>query len=262
MHESPRIEWAGLSIDLAAIFMITVTCLIVFVLARLSVRSLSIASPGKLQNFMEWVVEFIRNTIASTMEMHIGKKFVALGMTFIMFLFVANVLGLPFAIVTKHDEPFSIFGQEVVSVTEKLAKDAASGKAHPHAELVWWKSPTADASVTMGLALITILLVHTMGITRNRRSYFKHYFQPHAAFFPIHVIEQFANFLTLGLRLYGNIFAGEVLISVLIKVGVFGIFGLVVWQGFSVFVGAIQSFIFVILTMVYLSQKLDKSHDH
>jgi F-type H+-transporting ATPase subunit a len=192
--------------------------------------------------------------------MNLGKKFVSLGLTFIMFIFVANMLGLPFAIVTEHDEPFKVFGYEVKSVTEALEEAHESGEEHPHAEVVWWKSPTADASVTMGLAAITIFLVHFLGITTNTRNYFKHYFEPSWPFFPIHAIEQVANLLTLGLRLFGNIFAGEVLIAVLVSAGIFGIPGLVVWQGFSIFVGAIQSFIFVMLTMVYLSQKLDKSH--
>lgn len=262
MHESPIIHVGGLTIDLSAFLMITVTCIIVFVLARLSVSKLSVSNPGKLQNFMEWVVEFVRNTISSTMDMKTGKRFVSLGLTFIMFIFVANMLGLPFAIVTEHEKPFAVFGHEIVSVTEKLEEDHAAGNDHPHAEVVWWKSPTADASVTMGLALITVVLVHTLGVTQNTRSYFKHYFQPNALFFPIHAIEQVANLLTLGLRLFGNIFAGEVLIATLISAGIFSIPGLIVWQGFSIFVGAIQSFIFIMLTMVYLSQKLDTSDAH
>jgi F-type H+-transporting ATPase subunit a len=64
------------------------------------------------------------------------------------------------------------------------------------------------------------------------------------------------------MRLFGNIFAGEVLLSVLIGAGIFGIPGLVIWQGFSLFVGSIQAFVFVMLTMVYLSQALESHEDH
>ncbi|WP_199623561.1 F0F1 ATP synthase subunit A [Paenibacillus alkalitolerans] len=260
MHESPIIDVGGFSIDLSAILMITVTCIIVFVLARMSVRNLSVTNPGKLQNFMEWVVDFVRNIISSTMDMKIGKQFVSLGLTLIMFIFIGNMLGLPFAVVTEHDKEFSVFGYEVKSVTEALHKQHEAGNHHPHAEVVWWKSPTADASVTMGLALITILLVHFLGLTQNTKHYLKHYFEPHFLFFPLNLLKQAAKLLTLGLRLFGNIFAGEVLIAVLIGAGVFGIPGLVIWQGFSLFVGAIQAFIFVMLTMVYLSQELDTPH--
>jgi F-type H+-transporting ATPase subunit a len=85
--------------------------------------------------------------------------------------------------------------------------------------------------------------------------------------FPIKIIEEFANTLTLGLRLYGNIYAGEILLGLLAASLATGVGGhlaaavpMLVWQGFSVFVGAIQAFIFTMLTMVYLSHKV--SHDH
>ena len=84
---------------------------------------------------------------------------------------------------------------------------------------------------------------------------------------PLKVIEEFANTLTLGLRLYGNIFAGEILIGLLATLGASSAFGLIgalvpslAWLGFSVFIGAIQAFIFVMLTMVYMSHKVSTDH--
>ena len=81
--------------------------------------------------------------------------------------------------------------------------------------------------------------------------------------FPIKIIEEFANTLTLGLRLYGNIFAGEILLGLLATGLATGVVGniaaalpMLIWLGFSVFVGAIQSYIFTMLTMVYLSHKV------
>jgi F-type H+-transporting ATPase subunit a len=68
--------------------------------------------------------------------------------------------------------------------------------------------------------------------------------------------------LTLGLRLYGNIFAGEVMIGVILKLGYVGIPALIVWQGFSTFVGAIQAFVFTMLTMVYIGQASIHEEDH
>lgn len=266
MHLSPVLDVNGIPIDLSAFLMITITCIMVFILARLSVRNLSLTNPGKLQNFMEWVVDFVQNIISSTMDTKLGKKFLSLGLTLIMFIFVANLLGLPFAVVTEPHEPVSMFGYEMKDVNEgveeaKQQKAAGYEDAHyPH--VVWWKSPTADASVTMGLAAITIFLVHFLGLTTNTRHYVKHYFDPHWLFFPLNLLKQAAKFLTLGLRLFGNIFAGEVLIAVLIGAGIFGIPGLIIWQGFSLFIGAIQAFIFVMLTMVYLSQELNTPEHH
>ena len=74
--------------------------------------------------------------------------------------------------------------------------------------------------------------------------------------------------MTLGLRLYGNIYAGEVLLGLLAGTlafsGLAGFIGAIVptlvWQGYSIFVGSIQAFIFVTLTMVYLSHKVSDDH--
>ena len=82
---------------------------------------------------------------------------------------------------------------------------------------------------------------------------------------PINLIEEFTNFLTLSLRLYGNIYAGEVLLTLigndLAHAG--GPFTLIlaaplamIWQGFSVFIGSIQAYVFVTLSMVYIGKKV------
>lgn len=239
--------------------MITVTAIIVYILAWAGTRRLSAENPGKMQNFFEWVVEFVQGLIASTMDMKKGKSFIMLGITLIMFIFIGNLLGLPFSIVTEHTKPFSIFGLEVVSQADIAA---AAAKGHEGVSLVWWKSPTASVMTTMGLSFMVIFMVHFLGITRNAKNYFKHYVSPNPVFLPISIIEEVSKFLTLGLRLFGNIYAGEVLISVIISAGFVGIIPLIAWQGFSIFVGAIQAFVFTILTMVYLSTALATHEEH
>jgi len=97
---------------------------------------------------------------------------------------------------------------------------------------------------------------------KGAKGYFKAYKNP------MTLIEEFTNSLTLGLRLYGNIYAGEVLLGLLAGTlassGFAGLIGAVVptlvWQGYSIFVGSIQAFIFVTLTMVYLSHKVSDDH--
>ncbi len=84
---------------------------------------------------------------------------------------------------------------------------------------------------------------------------------------PFKIIEEFTNTLTLGLRLFGNIFAGEILLSLITKMAMiaipafaFSIIPMLAWQGFSLFIGAIQAFIFTMLTMVYMSHKVSSDH--
>ena len=88
-----------------------------------------------------------------------------------------------------------------------------------------------------------------------------------AFMFPLKIIEEFANTLTLGLRLYGNIYAGEILLGLLTGLASFnniGFIGAIVptmaWMGFSIFIGFIQAFIFTMLTMVYISHKVSEDH--
>ncbi|MNC13263.1 ATP synthase subunit a [compost metagenome] len=265
------IEVAGLRIDLSIVLMLLVTCTIVFVIARLATRNLSVENPGKMQNFMEWLVEFVQGMMSSTMDLKKGKPFLTLGLTLILFIFVSNMLGLPFGVVTKYTEvdKAAIFGHPLVNVVEEINRVHASGAGEADVEVAWWKSPTADASVSMGLAGLIFVMVHFLGITRNTKGYFKHYLQPFPVFLPINLIEQFSKLLTHGMRLFGNIFAGEVLIAQLVKLGSTGAIGfiasiplLMVWQGFSIFVGSIQAFVFVMLTFLYISQAIDTHEEH
>jgi len=255
MHDFATIEVGGFRIEIAAFLSIIVTFVVVFLLARLAIRNLSIENPSKLQNFMEWVVEFVHSTVASAMSLKRARHFIALGITLIMFIFVANLLGLPFGVTTYHNEEFTLFGKEILS-TQDIQEHG--GEAH----LSWWKSPTADISVTAGLALIVFLIIHVLGIAMNKKDYFKHYFQPYWFFLPLNILETLVKPLTLAVRLYANIFAGELLLSVIMMLGVVGIPLLGIWQGFSIFVGAIQAFLFTILTMVYIGQSTTPHEDH
>ncbi|MFD1735199.1 F0F1 ATP synthase subunit A [Bacillus salitolerans] len=244
-HTAPRVEFLGLWFNLSNVMMTTITAVIVFIIAIIATRSLSMRPTGA-QNFFEWIMDFVRNIIKSTMDWNTGGRFLTLGVTLLMYIFVANMLGLPFAIVDegKHE--------------------------------LWWKSPTADPIITLTLAVMVVALSHFYGVKmKGAGEYGKDYFKPFPVFLPIKIIEEFANTLTLGLRLYGNIFAGEILLGLLAGLATngylesmgSGILGtimsaipMLIWQGFSIFVGAIQAFIFVMLTMVYLAHKV--SHDH
>ncbi|MEH6991258.1 F0F1 ATP synthase subunit A [Neobacillus drentensis] len=234
-HEAPIVTFLGLQFNLANVLMITVASAIVFLLAVLSTRKLAMKPTG-MQNFMEWVMDFVKNIINSTMDWKDGGRFHILGITIIMYIFVSNMLGLPFSITVDG--------------------------------VLWWKSPTADPAVTLTLATLIVGLSHFYGVKmRGAGAYGKEFFKPFWFMFPIKIIEEFANTLTLGLRLYGNIYAGEILLSLLaagLATGVGGTIAaalpMLVWQGFSLFVGAIQSFIFCMLTMVYLAHKVSSDH--
>ncbi|MBT2683217.1 F0F1 ATP synthase subunit A [Bacillus sp. ISL-37] len=234
-HEAPLLDLFGLTFNLANLLMITIASALVFIIAVLSTRKLAMKPTG-IQNFMEWIMDFVKGIINSTMDWKDGGRFHVLGITLLMYVFVSNMLGLPFSVVYDN--------------------------------YLWWKSPTADPVITLTLAVMVVGLSHYYGVKlKGTAEYGKEFFKPFWFMFPIKIIEEFANTLTLGLRLYGNIYAGEILLGLLAASLATGVGGhlaaalpMLVWQGFSVFVGAIQAFIFTMLTMVYLSHKV--SHDH
>ena len=182
-HEAPVVEFMGLYFNLANELMITVASVIVLIIAILSTRKLAMKPTG-MQNFFEWIMDFVKGIINSTMDWKDGGRFHILGITLIMYIFVSNMLGLPFSVVIN--------------------------------DKVWWKSPTADPIITMTLSVMVVSLSHYYGVKlKGTKGYAKGFFSPMGFLFPLKIIEEFANTLTLGLRLYGNIYAGELLLTLL-----------------------------------------------
>jgi F-type H+-transporting ATPase subunit a len=243
-HGSPTltIDVFGLPItfELATSMMIIVTCLVVFFTLFFMTRKLAIRPTGKPQVLVEELMNFVRGIISGNMAWKTGGQFHFFALTLITFIFVANILGIPFTFIAPDAE-----------------------------HTLWWKSPTADPTVTLTLAGLMIVMTHYYGVkVRGFGSYVKDYFKPMWWFAPIKFIEEFTYNLTLALRLYGNIYAGEVLLLLLLSLvtggtvlgAVGGFIPMMVWQGFKVFISGIQAFIFVMLAMVYLSHKVNDEH--
>jgi F-type H+-transporting ATPase subunit a len=231
----PQVVLFHLTFDLSIILTTTVAAIFVFLIAYISTRNASTSTKDKMQNFMEWIVEFIQDIMQNSIGLTNNLFIISTGVTLLMYLFIANLLGVPFAVITTGDNPVS-----------------------------WWRSPTADAHVTMTLAIMIMAYTHYIDI---RLHGFKHYlgsfFKPFKALFVINLIEQFSTTLTLGLRLFGNIFAGEVMLGLLaatinkgILFATFASVPMLIWQAFCIFIGAIQAYIFVTLTMVYIGHRI------
>lgn len=214
--------------------MVFLTCIIVFGLVYFCTRNLKMKPTGK-QNVIEYAIDFVRGIITDNMSSKEVTNFHLLSFTMFLFVLVANMIGL---------------------VTKVVVGDYS-----------YWKSPTANPLVTLTLALIMIVLTHFFSISRfGLKGYFKNSFLTPVAFLmPIKLLEEFTNLLTLALRLYGNIFAGEVLLGLIASiVSGLGLWSIplaipleMIWVAFSIFIGAIQAFIFVTLSMVYMAHKIE-----
>lgn len=230
------------------LIMTWVVMAIILIIAYLGVRNLTSGKPGKMQNFLEWIADFIRGIISDNMEYEKGRPLIGYLMTLIMFIFFSNMLGLvPNFTFKKLFANVEFAHLNHIFATEGLM------------------SPTADINVTLTLALITITMVVYLGIKYKGAHYFKHFLEPFPVFVLIHTIDLISKPMTLAFRLFGNIFAGEVLLSVILMLpGIWvlgGILPTTVWLGFSVFIGSIQSYVFVVLTTAYISQAVtEDSH--
>jgi F-type H+-transporting ATPase subunit a len=255
-HYSPHFTIAGLVFDIPNMLMMLFASLVVFFLIVACTRNLTSGVPKGMQNFLEWVIDFVRGIAGTFMPTEQAAKYVTLGLTLFLYIFISNQLGVVFNFVTVHET-----ASQGLGITPEMVEHAKKAGQHG-VEIGWFKSPTASPSITFALALMVLIYSHFLGIKKDPGSYVKHYFKPYPALFIIHFMEEFLiKVLTLPLRLFGNIFAGEVLIGFLLS-GTFAVTAipLAIWLGYSLFVGAVQAYIFTTLTLVYISQKVVDDH--
>ena len=122
------------------------------------------------------------------------------------------------------------------------------------------RPPTADFGVTLPLGLFTFFIIHYQNIKCNKIKAFTGLFEPLPFLFPINLIGEVATPFSLGLRLFGNVLSGTVimalfygLVPVLLK---FGVVPAVLHAYFDLFSGCIQTYVLCMLTMTYIKDKM------
>ena len=114
-------------------------------------------------------------------------------------------------------------------------------------------APTADTNLTYALALLVIVGVWTYGVReKGLRGYLKHFLEPFPILLPLNIIEELIKPVTLALRLFGNIFAGGIMLSLIGLIPIYLLWAPnIIWKLFDMFIGGIQAFIFALLTVLY-----------
>jgi len=136
-------------------------------------------------------------------------------------------------------------------------------------------SPTADTNLTYAMAAIVIIGVWSFGIRqKGLKGYLKHFLEPYPYLLPLNILEELVKPITLALRLFGNIFAGGIMLGLIaglvslapgnIPLGGFLAAVLnVVWKLFdTMFLGGLQAFIFALLTVLYFGMAGGDHGDH
>lgn len=174
--------------------------------------------PGIIQSGVEMGVEGLNGTLTDKIGIK-GRKYFPFIATLFLFIITSNWLGIL---------PFEL------------------------------KPPTADLNTTVGLALLTMFLVQVFGmIDKGPIRYFKRFFEPNPVFFPLNVIEELAKPLSLSIRLFGNIFSKETILLILTGLTMFPLIYPIPILALGLLVGAIQAYIFMLLSIFYISMALE-----
>lgn len=123
--------------------------------------------------------------------------------------------------------------------------------------LLGMRPPTADVATTAALASLTFILIHVTGFRVRKGKYLKSFLEPVAIFLPINIMGEIAKPISLTFRLFGNVLSGVIIMGLIYKMVplVFRfVLPSVLHLYLDVFVGALQAFIFTVLSMTYITQ--------
>ena len=150
------------------------------------------------------------------------------------------------------------------------AQEGEGGEASGEVEKVlvpFLRAPNADLNMTLAMALVTFTAVQILGIrTHGFRGRIKHMANP-PFLFPIELISEFSRIISLSARLFGNVFAGEVLLGVMyamaaaIKIAIIPVLFPVVFLFLELLFGSIQALVFALLTLIYITLATEGGHE-
>ena len=194
-----------------------------------------------LQLLFEFIIEALYNlteTIAGSKKTQVFFPFIA---TFFIFIIVSNWSGI-------------LPGVGSIGFYKEI-----------HGETTFiplFRAPTADINTTLALGLISMILVQYFGVKYLKLSYFKKFinFNSFIDLFVgiLELISDIAKVISFAFRLFGNVFAGEVLLSVIAYLLPIANFP---FLGMEVFVGFIQALVFAMLSLVFFSMATTSHHD-
>ncbi|MBL8437858.1 MAG: F0F1 ATP synthase subunit A [Zoogloeaceae bacterium] len=242
------IDWSVWNID-TLFFSISLGIITLFFLIRAANKATS-GVPGRFQAAVEILVEMVADQAKGIVHSAESRKFVApVALTVFIWIFLMNSMDfLPVDLLPK------IWAM-------------ISGNEHAYLRVV----PTADLSATLGMSIGVLLLclyynVKIKGLGGWVHELFTAPFGSHPLLYPVNFLMQMIEFLAKtvshGMRLFGNMYAGELVFMLIALLGgtatVMGFVGHIIagsiWAVFHILIVALQAFIFMMLTLVYIGQ--------
>jgi F-type H+-transporting ATPase subunit a len=218
VHVQPYNPQAPITQTFAMELLVLGLLLIFFLLVRFS---LNVENPGPIQQIAEMIHGFVSNQ-ADSIVGHGAQRYVMFTTCVLLFVLISNLLGM---------------------VPGLLA-------------------PTSIATVPLGVALLCWFYYHYHGLREQGAGYFKQFLGPvwwiAPMMVPIEIISHLARILSLTVRLFANMFAGEMVTLVFFSLIPIGI--PLIFMALHLGVAVIQAYIFMLLTLIYVSQAV--AHEH
>lgn len=247
------IDWGVINLD-SMFWSLALGLLTVFLLWRVTSRATS-GVPGRLQGFIELLVEMVADQAKGIVHSAESRKFVApVALTVFIWIFLMNLMDMI---------PVDLLPR----IWEGVVAAGGGDPAHAYMRVV----PTADLNVTLGMSVSVLLMciyynIKIKGLGGWVHELFTAPFGAHPVLWPINFAMQMIEFLAKtvshGMRLFGNLYAGELLFILIALLGstatVFGFVGHLIagsiWAIFHILIIVLQAFIFMMLTLVYVGQ--------
>ena len=221
------VQIANMTVNMDTLLTMWAAMGFLIIFAFISTRRLSVI-PSKLQAFCETVLGFFWNLTDSMIGKDEGRKHIPLVASLFLFIVTANLMGqLPLRLIELRQGELA--------------------------------SPTNDINMTAAMAVIVLIYYVSAGIKKKKFKFFLQGFSfVDIIVFFVEILEMITRPLTLALRLFGNIMAGEIFIGAML--GITAWFLPIPVMFFEVLVAFIQALVFTMLTTVYISSAVKEEH--
>jgi F-type H+-transporting ATPase subunit a len=278
----PETLWSIGPLNITNSFLTMIIVMVAIILGGwLIARRASVSRPGKAQSIFEVSAEFVLNIVEATAGERVGRRIFPLVGGLFFFIILSNYSGLLPGVGTvgKYETEEPSESAALVAQAAHPASDvvidtpaATEGEGAHKVLAPFFRSPSADLNMTLAMSLVTFLVVQVAGISAHGvAGRIKHMADP-PFLFPIEVVSELSRIISLSFRLVGNIFAGEVLVTVMYSlssaiiektkyIAFFTVVVPVVFLYLEVLFGFIQSLVFALLTLIYIALAAAGGHD-
>ncbi|MGQ9713439.1 MAG: F0F1 ATP synthase subunit A [Anaerolineae bacterium] len=260
-----------------------ITMLVLIVVSFLATRRMELVPRSRLQNLYEMILEGFYKMVEDVVGPEWARSFFPIVMTIFLFIVTSNWLGLTplyggFGVLEHphQGEPgyqvrwigsVGILTGELAAKTAEAAaggeegsgtsSHASGGSPSGYILAPLFRSAATDLNTTIGLALVSVILTQYFGLKAQGFQYLRRFFAFRPNFLGIieafvgllELVSEFAKIISFSFRLFGNIFAGEVLLGVMAFLIPYVVS--LPFYGLELFVGLIQALIFMMLTVAF-----------